>query len=551
MITVSLSFPAGKYHATPWGSHVNEGAVEWPPSQWRFLRALIATWHAKYRDKITRETLEEIINNLSEPPEFYLPPASTSHTRHYMPGGSHKEGSKRDVSLILDSFAAINREDRLLIHWPEIELGSNSRAALSSLLEGLSYLGRAESWVIATLEEQPPEEINCFPADRGRITQRNMETVDVACTLESSAYEKWQKEAFDGILQLKLAEKQQKQFEKGKDIAKVKLTAADKLEVINEVPTALIDALEISTADLRKAGWSSPPGFRRVSYLRNDDCFSPIPFQRMILNDKKVSVVRYSVSGSVLPGLTQALWIGERVRTIVMGIAGRMNNGSIPWVISGKSPDGNPGQSNHRHAYYLCESCEGRGKISHISVFSRYGFDGIALEALLALQKVWGSEGYDLQLVPVETGNPDDFGGLNPEKGESPILASSDTWVSKTPFIPSRHPKIKRSEKHDPEIKRKALVRELKKQVRKELKYIDLPEPEEIELLPQLGTMLDGHFTAWLKFRTERQKGGGSRVNFTGSGFRLKFREPVTGPVTLGYAAHFGLGQFVPESTLE
>ncbi len=544
MVTVSLRFPSGKFHATPWGSHVNEGVVEWPPSQWRFLRALIATWYAKYRDKIKRETLEKIINSLSEPPEFYLPPASTSHTRHYMPGSNRKD-------LVLDSFVVVSREDRLLIHWREIELPSNSRTALSILLEGLSYLGRAESWVTATLVEQPAEEINCYPADCERVTRKNMETVDVACTFESLEYAKWQNVAIDGILRLKLAEKQQKQFEKGKDIEKVIITASDRQKVRNEVPPTLIDALEISTADLRKAGWSSPPGFRTVSYFRNEDCFSPIPFEKVKLSDKKVSVVRYSVSSAVLPQLTQALWKGERIRKIVMGIAGRINNGSIPWVISGKSPDGNPGQSNHRHAYYLCESCEGRGKISHVTVFSRQGFDGVALKAFLALKKVWGSEGYDLQLVPIETGNPNDFGGLNPEKGESQILASSDTWVSITPFIPSRHPKIKRSEKHDPEIRRKALVRELKKQVKKELDYIGLPEPEEIELLPKLGTMLDGHFISWLKFRTERRKGGGSRVNFSGSGFRIKFRESVAGPVTLGYAAHFGLGQFVPESTLK
>ena len=30
MTTIELTFPAGRYHATPWGRHVNEGAVEWP-----------------------------------------------------------------------------------------------------------------------------------------------------------------------------------------------------------------------------------------------------------------------------------------------------------------------------------------------------------------------------------------------------------------------------------------------------------------------------------------------------------------------------------------
>jgi len=51
VIAISFKFPAGRYHATPWGRHVNEGAVEWPPSPWRILRALEA------RDEATAERL--------------------------------------------------------------------------------------------------------------------------------------------------------------------------------------------------------------------------------------------------------------------------------------------------------------------------------------------------------------------------------------------------------------------------------------------------------------------------------------------------------------
>ena len=32
MTAVALRFLAGRFHATPWGHHVNEGVPEWPPS---------------------------------------------------------------------------------------------------------------------------------------------------------------------------------------------------------------------------------------------------------------------------------------------------------------------------------------------------------------------------------------------------------------------------------------------------------------------------------------------------------------------------------------
>jgi hypothetical protein len=46
-------------HATPRGRHVNEGAVEWPPSPWRIVRALVTTWHLK-----TREVPEATVRSL-------------------------------------------------------------------------------------------------------------------------------------------------------------------------------------------------------------------------------------------------------------------------------------------------------------------------------------------------------------------------------------------------------------------------------------------------------------------------------------------------------
>ncbi len=39
---ISIWFLTGHAHLHPWQAHHNEGRVEWPPSQWRFLRALVA-----------------------------------------------------------------------------------------------------------------------------------------------------------------------------------------------------------------------------------------------------------------------------------------------------------------------------------------------------------------------------------------------------------------------------------------------------------------------------------------------------------------------------
>ena len=43
MICLEFRFPGGRFHASPWSRHINEGAIEWPPSPWRLCRALMAT----------------------------------------------------------------------------------------------------------------------------------------------------------------------------------------------------------------------------------------------------------------------------------------------------------------------------------------------------------------------------------------------------------------------------------------------------------------------------------------------------------------------------
>ena len=68
MLALGFRFPAGRYHATAWGSHVNEGVPEWPPSPWRLLRALIATAYHKLPDEVEKPALRSLIERLAARP---------------------------------------------------------------------------------------------------------------------------------------------------------------------------------------------------------------------------------------------------------------------------------------------------------------------------------------------------------------------------------------------------------------------------------------------------------------------------------------------------
>ncbi len=98
-------FPAGHYHATPWGRHVNEGAVAWPPEPYRILRALIATWYRTAdRERHGEVALAQLIEALAgELPLFGLPDAVHAHTRHYMPKAGWRRVEKIPSSCSMPS----------------------------------------------------------------------------------------------------------------------------------------------------------------------------------------------------------------------------------------------------------------------------------------------------------------------------------------------------------------------------------------------------------------------------------------------------------------
>src|SRR5437868_9930968 len=104
---IQLKFPSGRYHATPWGRHVNEGVHEWPPSPWRLLRALVAVWKRTCCE-LPEDQVRRVLEQIAHPPRFKLPMHRVAHTRHYMPW--EKKGPE-SRTLVFDTFVSVGRDD--------------------------------------------------------------------------------------------------------------------------------------------------------------------------------------------------------------------------------------------------------------------------------------------------------------------------------------------------------------------------------------------------------------------------------------------------------
>ena len=72
MLRIDLTLLAGRFHATPWGRHVNEGEPEWPPSPWRLLRALVSSWK-RTAPHLSEKELQPLFSKLAEAPSFGKP----------------------------------------------------------------------------------------------------------------------------------------------------------------------------------------------------------------------------------------------------------------------------------------------------------------------------------------------------------------------------------------------------------------------------------------------------------------------------------------------
>ncbi len=487
MIHLLLRFSAGRYHATPWDHHVNEGVVEWPPSPWRILRTLVSTLYTRAH-RADPEVAKRALCKLSAAPSFTLPSATTGHTRHYL----RQDGTDPNkTSMVFDTFVALDRGAEVVVHWP-CELGADERDAVAALAAEVSYLGRAEAWtdvrVMAAHEEIPPP--NCAPSDGRSLA--GTQTVRVLC-------------------------------------------AADEYT---------LDDLGRTTGELQAEGWSDPPGTRYVFYRRPTEALLP---QRMAPalggQSRRPTVAEFSLEvgpGAVLPLLIDAVRVGDQFRRAVMSYFKGRTDRPLP-VFSGRSGENVPRGDQHLHAHYIPDAREHRSRgqrehhrVTHMVVWAPEGFDEVAQAALRNVRyltlpwrradgETYASGRREGDLSVALTG----FGSVGDFVGTSPLFGSGRTWQSRTPFVLPRHRKAHKDQPLE-QLKRELDVRGF---------------CTDVGTHPLDGVRLGqgGHVTRWNDFRRWRE---GDHPTTGCAGFTVTFKAPVTGPLLLGYGSHFGLGQF-------
>ena len=537
MQIIAIEFTARRYHATPWDAHVNEGRIEWPPCPWRLLRALIAVGYNKlgWIDGPS-DTAVSLLKKLSDSdPSYALPRGTETHTRHYMPTRSGK--SEKPIK-VFDAFLrfAIPSE-RLLVRY-EVDLEKTEREELDCLVRGLSYLGRAESWVDAMLLNDDEAIDACANQDwKGVANSDSRRRVRLLSALNNDAYKQWRSEETS-----QAADEAEAAATAAADAKGTKLTPTKKKKARANAekpyPTDLIAAFQQDTSIWQAEGWPRPPGSRWVDYELPEDIFDRQPLMPLAVSPRftKLEAILLSIDGegkrgTLRPRMPRALPLMELLHSEAVRYAGRLDK-HLP-ELTGTKADGTPLRDCHTHAHWLPLSFAGNGSIDHVLVYAPIGFSQAAVQAVSKIRWAYAKGIRTLSVNLVGQGSVADIAqqlgrAAQVDRSALAVLQSSNILESITPLV-----------------LRKYLHRRGKKtlegQIREELNERGFPEPTQIEVWPQQKLI-----QRKLKGFILRRQPGKQQPPFERSwGITIHFPRPITnGPLTIGYASHFGLGLF-------
>ncbi len=387
MIGLALRFELGRYHANPWGEHVNEGAVEWPPSPWRILRGLYSVSRTHTDLYGQQETADRALVQLlaAPPPDYTLPPSIEAHTRHFMPSRAWSPAKPGRTDLIVDGFRAVAPEDEVVVWW-QADLLDDERSALTAVVTRLSHLGRSESVCTARL-----------------VTGRNASAGICARPADETS-------------------------------------VGDAVELLCPAPNATLEDLAVSVSDLRRQRLPLPEGAGRVTY--SVQAPDPPPSSRSTRPAPLPELALLHVGGGNRPGIVEAVAVAQGLRAALQRLYDARHTGASSPTLSGRQSDG-PRSDQHRHAHYLVLPDAAGRRIERLAVWAPEGLQNDEVQALAALSELrLRGVGEPLPLALAALGRPATM--RFPE-----LLGPAPRWRSLTPFGLVRHPKLRGGELRD------------------------------------------------------------------------------------------------------
>lgn len=575
-VDLRLSFPFGRYAATPWFRSRREhvGNVEWPPSPWRIARALVAV-AARNQGAARLEGVAALVRALaSEPPIYRLPVTRPLTYTQWMPRLNFGDALGSDERLDNGhSLLDIAPDQEATVRWPTVELDASQLALLASLLLDLPYLGQSVSVCEARLAaagepDHPDAELNAMAGDQPPLEEqrsRRLLSPTTTVTLEQLSIDtawgavrsmpappgsEWIDFLVDqpppseparaqephatgvvlrlsGVLRPTVARPEDPRTDPPDVVMRRQLDS--RLGHLSDL--RLLDDDGDGRAERIAARFSAPRSLsqlRRVLEgfsLRQGDPDAPridcivdveeLDWREPIAPRAETLIdepVCFALRSNSPPLLADAITVAESFHRRLLGVAATRFGRAAI-----------PSRLSGRRADG--ERLRDDHRHAHVLVGSR---DGTTATHLM----VWARGGFSpeeaevvrLVTLPALCGSGITLRGVS----DHPSLGFSQRWQNVTPFLPVRHSKRRGGQ----------VVHGIEDQVRAELAHRGLPAPAVVRTPSR----------DWSAFRTVRARRDRSRPGLGAHAVQVDFAAPVAGPLALGANAHFSMGLFVPVS---
>lgn len=233
---------------------------------------------------------------------------------------------------------------------------------------------------------------------------------------------------------------------------------------------------------------------------------------------------RWRLAGDPPPPLGATLLLGNAVRAAIYDAAARRGITRLPDSFHGTGDD-----PTHPHAFWLPEDADGDGCLDHVLLFAEHGLPPELLPVLAAPGTVWLGRSGSWSL------RPDWMGRRAPGAlfGPARFWRAATAYV--TPLWQTRKPGTAIRNRRTPDG-----------QLAQEIVSRGLPAPVTIDWAPGIACStgpIGPH--GFVVEAGKRRPPGDWSLGFPA----VTFREPVWGPLALGFGAHFGLGLLTPADT--
>lgn len=326
MLVLGIRFATGQFHGKPWAENVNGGGVEWPPSPWNILRAIVTAGLSVREPEWDR--LNAVVAQLvQQPPIYHSPPIMLAQWP--------AEQARRSANPVV----VVGGDHTLYVEWPDTRLSAMERGYLAAVLRRVKTLGpRRNECVVRLLDEAPRWD--------GRTTALNPHTLGPT-----------------GVIRLLTPT--------------AATTLGDLTMTTDEVRGSHHRSRPPATHFVSYPRMESPEAPVTL----------PVPAQSRGAPTGVVAVL-YVLQSASLPRLWDTVPVAEGFRAAAESLYGQLHDMSTSPILSGH--EGTSIRPGHGHAHYLPTAESGdRGRLDHVLVWAPDGFTTADLTALSRLERVY------------------------------------------------------------------------------------------------------------------------------------------------------------------